>query len=615
MDFMKIQAVPNKKTMVRLLLLMMLLLCILYTSNPFMSQVSAASIPFTSWTETDPNSKLTQSAARATWTNMIRDEACYLNQTYSFDNVTFLADFQVSSIDVNTDADYQLLTMLLGVQENTGRPLWGESGIHLGLWVLENTTSTTDYKIYFMDTDDNGYANPAYELQYNFTVGVRYWLNWTRIDDWTSALFHSDAPRTVLVENLTIATLDAQDDITYSVMEVTASPDLTADPNDQSDGWIQNLEFYDPAVGGGSSNYIDFSSSPEVNADFIINGSDYATPQTDLEFDLDTIYNLTTELLVTNEVGTYSFSHWLINGTDSYTANPLYWNSSTGNATIALYYDLSASIFVAPAYASDAVNATWYMRSDTHTVHDVLGYKLLSSPTTSETADSRTTAGTHNITYGIRVWVLTYLGDVAELTSETPVALVTRSSNDASIQSATWTCPSYLYVIDAVLVRVYQRFDSDAWSLREIFITNAEALIKFPENTWTVYYYTERSTSSTNSTFVWGSISYNSRIDLQYYRLNPFEVMQYRLVRFNISGFFLTPWTYYLGDLMWAVVLLFACVTTYNWTGSFKVVLGWLWIFGGAGGILSLLIPPLVLNIAWIFLAIAITVTAISLIR
>lgn len=271
--------------------------------------------------------------------------------------------------------------------------------------------------------------------------------------------------------------------------------------------------------------------------------------------------------------------------------------------------------WVAPVYAADAINATWYMRSDTHTVHDTLGYKLLTTHTASEVADSRISSGTMNITYGIRVWVYSYTGSVVELTSGSPVAQVTRSSNGAGIQSATWTCPEHSYVIDAVLVRVYQRFNQSAWSLREIFISKEELLIRFPENSWTVYYYTERSTSSTNSTFVWGSLSYNSRISFQYYRLNPFEVMQYNLVNFDISSFFLTPWTYYLGDLVWGVALLFMCITTYNWTRSFKVVIGWLWIFGGVGGILSAVVPVLALNIAWIFIAIALAATVVSLIR
>lgn len=279
------------------------------------------------------------------------------------------------------------------------------------------------------------------------------------------------------------------------------------------------------------------------------------------------------------------------------------------------YDPTGEGIYVAPIYDPDAVNATWYMRSDTHTVQEILGYKLLTTQTTTATDDRRITASTAFTSYGIRVWVLNFNGEVEELTGGVPVATVSRTSDGNGIQSGTWTCPLYPYVIDSVIVRVYQRWDYGFWTQRKTFITKTKLMLKFPENTWTVYYWTNRTVGSTYSTLSHGSSSFNSRITFQYYVLNPFEEMQYHVLTQNPVSFFITPWYYYLGEAMWGLVLLFFCVTTYNWSGSIKVVIGWLWIFGGVGGILSAFIPALVLNIAWIFLALAIAATVVSLVK
>jgi len=356
------------------------------------------------------------------------------------------------------------------------------------------------------------------------------------------------------------------------------------------------------------------SSSPELNVGFTINATGYTTPST---LNLSTAdYNVVcTETTVTiNASYRYTFNYWSVNGTTFY-YSPSVTLSIGANTTLVIVYSGSwvPNPYV-PTFAYDAINGTWFFRSDTHTIHEILAYRLDSVNTNTGIYDSRSIAGSCNISYGIRVWIIDIFGRNYELSGGTPEATVLRSSDGEGYQSAYFDCPAYTGLIDAVQVNVYQRFNEEPWSLRRYFITDEDLYIKLPASSWTIIYYTKRTTASTTAYFYHGSTSFNSKILFQYYRANPWDLALARLQAQNYLGFMHTPWTYYLGDIFWSLLLLFGIVTMYNRQGSLKPILSLLWLLGGVGSVISALIPALVLHIAWLMLAVAMGITLFKLI-
>jgi hypothetical protein len=362
-----------------------------------------------------------------------------------------------------------------------------------------------------------------------------------------------------------------------------------------------------------SVHLIRVTSSPEVSADFTESGYALTTPQNIYRGNFSHTFTPESTIAV-NATFQYQFAYWQLNST-SYIGTTLTFTSDYPT-NVTLFYTLAYIPPVIPfIYNTGALNATYYMRSDTHTIHDELGYKLLTENTQTPAFDEKLSATTQNVSYGIRVWTVSYLGYEYELTSGNPVGIVTKTDAGGEMLVANWNCPAWSSMVDSLKVRVYQRFDSEAWSLRRIFITKTGLYYRLPAASWTIHYYVIRTVGSTNSTFGHGSYTtFNSRIDLQYYKANPWELALARLMQKNYLGFLFTPWTYWFGDLFWTIILFGAIIMFYLRTGSLKPVLALLWILGGSGSILWALIPATALHIAVIMLALAMTFSILRLI-
>lgn len=161
-----------------------------------------------------------------------------------------------------------------------------------------------------------------------------------------------------------------------------------------------------------------------------------------------------------------------------------------------------------------------YMRSDQHTVNNATMYKLMETHTTNSSVTSKSALDPEDewVGYwGVRVWKRSSSGTESEITSGSPIAVVSRSSSGQGLQSANWTCPATnLSITDSLVVRVYYKFDVDSYTLCAEFSTiqlNATSLMG---QTWTVYYYTQRSyNSQQHKTYIyyyWDN-TYGSRIE------------------------------------------------------------------------------------------------------
>jgi len=270
-----------------------------------------------------------------------------------------------------------------------------------------------------------------------------------------------------------------------------------------------------------------------------------------------------------------------------------------------------------PVYVSDALTGTWYMRSDSHTSNNVSGYKLSETQSTTGTYNSRSKSGGFSIYYAVRVWIV-FSDSQLELTDGEPVAIVSRNIDGEGIQSANWTCPGYANIIDAVMVKVYQRFsDETEWNLRATFVTYNQTLIKLPESTWTFHYYTvrEEAEDSTLSRFYWGNSTCNSRVQFQYYKPDAWELMMHHLSQGNLIGFITFPYFNLIGNLFYGVLLLVMGATLYRRYESFVPIAIMMVLFGGVGGVVTMLVPAAGLHLAWLFMAFGLAILFFKLVR
>jgi len=144
-----------------------------------------ASIPFVSWTEVDPNSKLSNTSARATWTNMVRDELCYLYYGITIpEEFTHKLTFRVTSIDVNTSITSYPLLYIWAVTAAYPIDFCAGNPTAIGLGVLEKGSSTTLFKL-FLTNGDCAVDNSSVDLN----VGTTYYLTINKTGAIVNVLF------------------------------------------------------------------------------------------------------------------------------------------------------------------------------------------------------------------------------------------------------------------------------------------------------------------------------------------------------------------------------------------------------------------------------------------
>jgi hypothetical protein len=357
------------------------------------------------------------------------------------------------------------------------------------------------------------------------------------------------------------------------------------------------------------------SSSPDCHPTFTSELGYTHTAAVNLTYPTGSHTFTAAKTISANSTYRYTFLYWKLNGTTNYPQVSISLTYA-GYTTLQLFY---SGAYIPPDIPMirnyGAYNATWYMRSDTHTVHEQLGYRLLTENTHTPSFDTRTHSGTANTSYGVRVWAIDFRGSKHELSSGSPVAIVERTTVGASILQGYWVCPAWGSMIDAIEVDLYQRFNSEAWVLIRIFVSSDDLLIRLPSSTWTFFYHVNKTTGSTNSTFGWGSYTtYSSKVNLQYYKASPWDMALARLMERQFVGFLFTPWTYWFGDLFWTILLFGMITTAYMRFGSFKPILALLWILGGSGSILWALVPAVALHVAAIMLALAMAISLFRLI-
>ena len=307
-----------------------------------------------------------------------------------------------------------------------------------------------------------------------------------------------------------------------------------------------------------------------------------------------------------------SFSEWQACSGDGVFQNETLTAIKAGSSTtVTLGFTNPQTIWI----EGEGKTARWYFRADTVETAGILGYRLADTASTSTITDEVSSAsGPQPSSYGVRVWIVHQNGALDELTNGEPVAIVTRSDDAEGLQNATWNCPGYNSLVYAVMIKVYQRFTDTDWSLRATFITEGEQLIKLPEATWTFHYYTKLS--GCKSYLFWGG-NYGSGVTITYAEPATWEVMMHKLMKGDILGFLMLPYTWLLGFTAYALVFLLPVgIVLYNRLEDVTATIIALLLIGGfTGGLIGVFVPASGLMLCWILFVLGIAALLYRLIR
>jgi hypothetical protein len=345
---------------------------------------------------------------------------------------------------------------------------------------------------------------------------------------------------------------------------------------------------------------VNVTSVPELNAHFSCDSETKVTPE---------VFNVASgshtflcqEATIVVGANTYDFDYWLRGSSKYYTLSITL--SITVNTTLKIYYELQIEVPTEPATTGEPL----YMRSDTHTVNNETQYQLKLTRSTIAITLSDSVAGSYQTSYGFRVFVLHYDGSEDEISHGTPIGTLTRAANGEGLQNNTYT-PTYTrwqVGFDALKVVVYVRFGTGSWTAKATWTTERQLAKAIDDEEWTFSIYTKRDESggNTQAQVKFGNVTYDSLIDdVIFIEPNTFEMMQYHLNNGDLIQFFIYPYYVLIGNLIYGLGMLFICGPMYLRYRSFNIILVLFALFGGTGGVFTLMVPSIALHVTWVFL-------------
>jgi len=238
---------------------------------------------------------------------------------------------------------------------------------------------------------------------------------------------------------------------------------------------------------------------------------------------------------------------------------------------------------------------TLYFRSDTYTSVGVAGYGLDLDHTNTAAAVTDSAPAVGSITYGFRVFLVTN-STSTELTSGTPVGQILLNGNLTGLESADWVCPSTSVILgyQALKVIAYADFSGTGWVARATYLSPVLITNRIVGSTWTFKLYVNYTAteSTTYFGFKFDSSSYRSGIyNVIFTKPLESEIQSWRLSRGDYIGFILGNYVDVIGEAFYVLCLLGAAAVLYFRYGHFGVVAFFFTIFGGAGGLVWLLVP------------------------
>ncbi len=341
-----------------------------------------------------------------------------------------------------------------------------------------------------------------------------------------------------------------------------------------------------------------------------------------------TAANITVSYIDLNERITYTVAdvgsqNWYINkrpsqvtingaGTNSYTYADGWLNITSapaGSTVQANFYD-----------TSDSLPTDFYFLSYTQTVLNTTGYAVSSQPGWTSGSAQQTFSGVGTVQYGFRAWLL-HSDDTPATNivgADDPAAILTRSTSGEGMQNSTVAVQGKQLVLgmNAIKVVLYVRFEGGDWLTMATFISNLLVEKAIVAGTWSFNLYTKVSnTTDTTAYAYWGDQAKLSGIGgVSFTHPLPQEKAISNGMQGNFIGMILFPFTYVVGDIFYAFVLLFVGGNLYLRHKRFEIIVIMLVLWGSTSGI-GLLIPGEAFRVLYIILLLAIAVILYRLLR
>lgn len=287
------------------------------------------------------------------------------------------------------------------------------------------------------------------------------------------------------------------------------------------------------------------------------------------------------------------------------------WNIQVYNTTDYVFANANYTLtLTTPVITPADVSQIYYFCPDTQTINTVTGYKLSETPPNYNASTSISASGNITGYLGYRVFIVYDDGDMIEISS-TYIGISGRVNDTEGLMNATWACPktSLNVGFQALRVEMYMQLGSGGWVDKATFITGFLNETEITNSTWVFQTYTKHAYTdgSTILTATWGTSIANTLIDnVGVTDPDIYDMMNFFLFNGNFIGFILAGYTNYIGSLFYGLLLMIFFVPLYNRYKSFSPIIILLILFGGAGGLLSLMVPEAGLGISWIFLIVGI---------
>lgn len=269
----------------------------------------------------------------------------------------------------------------------------------------------------------------------------------------------------------------------------------------------------------------------------------------------------------------------------------------------------------------DATILTLWGRSDTWTKYDEYACKLYTDTIGStSTYTEITSENLHNFTVSLRLYRVDNDGK-EEIATE--IAGVTKTSTGIELIDTTYETENILWNInDALMIEVLFSLDNSDPVIKGKFITDSIKTDLILSANWTVYYSLNITNLGDSYSYacIWGTQTIDPasmfRIgNFAYANLDPWGLGFYELGAGNFFNFIMNPFTFYLGDLFYGLLLMGFLIPAYNRYRSLQPVMILCFIFGGVGGVMTALIPQVAIPISFVFIVIGATIALYKLVR
>lgn len=307
----------------------------------------------------------------------------------------------------------------------------------------------------------------------------------------------------------------------------------------------------------------------------------------------------------------YFFDYWSWYGGTQTETDPMFDFVVDWTTTLYLYANpeepSTPDTPIIPPYGDEYTTLFFYYHNYAFEINNVTGYAMTVNPPNDATSQEISTAGSANVSWGARVWLL-YSDREFELTGGTPAEIATLIGENASLYEGTFEVSEKAFTFGRVAleIKLYSRWDGGTWTVRTVFVSDYLYYTRIMDSNATLDLYIERTESGglTNSTIRWGDDSYVSGIGGLIFK-NPrgYDWQKYYMDNGNVLSFLTSPYVVYLGNGFYALGLFGLGMTVYIRYRQFSIIALLIVLLSGVGGVINLVVGEVFIGAVWLIAA------------